>query len=134
MAEVLRNLGSERVWITHGADGLDEMSTTGPTKVVELKDGAIRAFEVTPEEVGLKRVELAQLKGGDPAHNAEALLAVLGGVRNPYAEIAMLNAAGALVVAGKARGLAEGVAMAGDALASGAAGRTLERLVAVSNA
>ncbi len=134
MAEVLRNLGSQRVWITHGADGLDEMSTTGVTKVVELKDGAIRAFEVAPEEVGLTRVDLAQLKGGDAAYNAAALRAVLGGLRNPYAEIAMLNAAGALVVAGKARELAEGVAMAGDALASGAAARVLDRLVAVSNA
>jgi anthranilate phosphoribosyltransferase len=134
MAEVLRNLGSERVWITHGADGLDEISTTGATKVVELKDGAIRAFEITPEEVGLTRVELAALKGGDAAYNAEALRAVLAGARNAYAEIAMLNAAGALVVAGKARELAEGVAMAGDALASGATKRVLDRLVDVSNA
>ena len=134
MAEVLRNLGSERVWITHGADGLDEMSTTGTTKIVELKDGAIRAFEIAPEDVGLTRVDLAALKGGDAAYNAEALKAVLGGARNAYAEIAMLNAAGALVVAGKARELAEGVAMAGDALASGAARRVLDRLVGVSNA
>jgi anthranilate phosphoribosyltransferase len=134
MAEVLRNLGSERVWITHGADGLDEMSTTGTTKIVELKDGAIRAFEIAPEDVGLTRVDLAALKGGDATYNAEALKAVLGGARNAYAEIAMLNAAGALVVAGKARELAEGVAMAGDALASGAAKRVLDRLVGVSNA
>jgi len=134
MAEVLRNLGSERVWITHGADGLDEMSTTGTTKIVELKDGAIRAFEIAPEDVGLTRVDLAALKGGDAATNAEALQGVLAGARNPYAEIAMLNAAGALVVAGKARELAEGVAMAGDALASGATRRVLDRLVGVSNA
>jgi len=134
MAEVLRNLGSERVWVTHGADGLDEMSTTGTTKIVELKDGAIRAFEIAPEDVGLTRVDLAALKGGDAAHNAEALRAVLAGARNAYAEIAMLNAAGALVVAGKARELAEGVAMAGDALASGATKLVLDRLVDVSNA
>ena len=134
MAEVLRNLGSERVWVTHGADGLDEMSTTGPTKIVELKDGVIRGFEITPEDVGLTRVDLAALKGGDAAYNAEALKAVLAGARNAYAEIAMLNAAGALVVAGKARKLAEGVAMAGDALASGATKLVLDRLVDVSNA
>jgi len=134
MAEVLRNLGAERVWVTHGADGLDEMSTTGTTKIVELKDGAIRAFEIAPEDVGLTRVDLGALKGGDAAYNAEALKAVLAGARNAYAEIAMLNAAGALVVAGKARELAEGVAMAGDALASGAAKRVLDRLVGVSNA
>ena len=75
MAEVLRNLGSERVWIACGSDGLDEITTTGPTRVVELKDGAIRAFDVTPEEAGLKRAEPAALKGGDPAENAEALSA-----------------------------------------------------------
>jgi anthranilate phosphoribosyltransferase len=133
MAEVLRNLGSERVWITHGADGLDEMSTNGVTKVVELKDGAIRAFEVTPEEVGLARVDLAALKGGDAAHNAAALSAVIEGAHNAYRDIAVLNAAGGLVVAGKARELAEGVSMADKALASGATKRVLDRLVSVSN-
>ena len=118
MAEVLRNLGSERVWITHGADGLDEMSTTGVTKIVELKDGDIRAFEVTPESAGLARADLAALKGGDAAHNAAALREVLEGARNAYRDIAAFNAAGALVVAGKARELAEGVAMADEALRS----------------
>ncbi|MBV8663036.1 MAG: anthranilate phosphoribosyltransferase, partial [Hyphomicrobiales bacterium] len=134
MAEVLRNLGSERVWVTHGADGLDEMSTTGVTKVVELKDGAIRAFEVTPESVGLKRTTLAALKGGDAAHNAAALRAVLDGAENAYRDIAVFNAAGALVVAGRAADLVEGVAMADQALRSGAAARILEQLVSVSNA
>jgi anthranilate phosphoribosyltransferase len=134
MAEVLRNLGSERVWIAHGADGLDEMTTTGVTRIVELKDGAIRAFEVTPESVGFARVDLTALKGGDPAHNAAALRAVLEGARDAYRDIAAFNAAGALVVAGRARELAEGVAMADEALRSGAARRVLERLVTVSNA
>jgi anthranilate phosphoribosyltransferase len=134
MAEVLRNLGSQRVWIVHGADGLDEMSTTGVTKIVELKDGAIRAFEVAPESVGLKRVGLAALKGGDAAFNAAALRSVLEGARDAYRDIAAFNAAGALVVAAKARELAEGVAMADEALRSGAARRVLERLVTVSNA
>src|SRR5208282_5781000 len=134
MAEVLRNLGSERVWITHGADGLDEMSTTGVTKIVELKDGVIRAFEVAPESAGLERAELAALKGGDAAHNAAALRAVLEGERNAYRDIAAFNAAGALVVVGKARDLAEGVGMADEALRRGAARRVLERLVSVSNA
>jgi anthranilate phosphoribosyltransferase len=134
MAEVLRNLGAERVWIAHGADGLDEMTTTGVTKIVELKDGAIRAFEVTPESAGLERADLAALKGGDAAHNAAALRAILEGARNAYRDIAAFNAAGALIVAGKARELAEGVAMADEALRSGAALRVLERLVTVSNA
>jgi anthranilate phosphoribosyltransferase len=133
MAQVLRNLGSERVWITHGGDGLDEMTTTAPTSVVELRDGEIRSFEVTPEEVGLKRALPADLKGGDAAHNAEALLAVLDGAENAYRDIALLNAAGALVVADKARELGEGLSLAAAAVKSGAARRTLARLVEVSN-
>src|SRR5580693_5482513 len=102
MAEVLRNLGSERVWITHGLDGLDEITTTGPTKVVELKNGAIHAFEVTPEEAGLPRAEPAALKGGEPRQNAEALITVLDGAPGAYRDIALINAGAALIVAGKA--------------------------------
>jgi len=134
MAEVLRNLGSERVWITHGADGLDEMTTTASTSVVELANGAIRSFEITPEEFGLKRAPPAELKGGDAAHNAAALTAVLDGAKNAYRDIALLNAAGALVVADKARDLSEGVSLAAKALDSGAARKTLAKLVEVSNA
>jgi anthranilate phosphoribosyltransferase len=133
MAEVLRNLGSERVWITHGADGLDEMTTAASTRIVELADGVIRSFEITPEEFGLKRAQPAELKGGDAAHNAAALTAVLEGAKNPYRDIAALNAAGALVVAAKARNLKEGIEMAARALDSGAARATLAKLVAVSN-
>jgi anthranilate phosphoribosyltransferase len=133
MAQVLRNLGSERVWITHGGDGLDEMTTTGPTQIVELRDGEIRSFEVTPEDVGLKRAQPADLKGGDAVHNAAALTAVLEGADNAYRDIAVLNAAGALVVAGKARELGEGVSLASAALKSGKARQTLAKLVQVSN-
>ena len=133
MAQVLRNLGSVRVWITHGGDGLDEMTTTAPTSIVELRNGEIRSFEVTPEEVGLKRALPADLKGGDAAHNAEALLAVLEGAENAYRDIGLLNAAGALVVADKARELGEGLSLAAAALKSGEARRTLARLVKVSN-
>jgi anthranilate phosphoribosyltransferase len=133
MAQVLRNLGSERVWITHGGDGLDEMTTTGPTQIVELRDGEIRSFEVTPEDVGLKRAQPADLKGGDAVHNAAALTAVLEGADNAYRDIAVLNAAGALVVAGKARELSEGVSLASAALKSGKARQTLAKLVQVSN-
>src|SRR5450631_876144 len=77
MAQVLRNLGSDRVWITHGGDGLDEMTTTGPTQIVELRDGEIRSFEVTPEDVGLERANPAALKGGGAEENAAALVGVL---------------------------------------------------------
>jgi anthranilate phosphoribosyltransferase len=134
MAEVLRNLGSERVWIVHGGDGLDEMTTTGPTRIVELKDGEIRAFDVTPEDVGLPRADPAALRGGDAAHNAAALRAVLDGAHGAHRDIAVFNAAGALVVAEKARDLADGVGIAQHALDTGAARETLDRLVTVSNA
>jgi len=134
LAKVLANLGSERVWIVHGGDGLDEMTTTAPTRIVELKDGEIRGFEVAPEDVGLRRVDPAELKGGDAAHNAAALRAVLDGARDAYRDIAVFNAAGGLVVADAARDLADGVAKAQHALDSGAVRATLDRLVTVSNA
>src|SRR6202453_4419865 len=134
MAEVLRNLGSERVWIVHGGDGLDEITTTGPTRIVELKNGEIRDFEVTPEDVGLARADPAALKGGDAAHNAAALRSVLDGARGAHRDIAVFNAAGALVVAEAAQDLADGVRIAQHALDVGAARETLDRLVIVSNA
>jgi anthranilate phosphoribosyltransferase len=134
MAEVLRNLGSERVWITHGLDGLDEITTTAPSRVVELKSGVIHAFDVTPEEAGLARADPAALKGGVPAHNAEALIRVLDGASSAYRDIALINAAAALVVAGKAASLKDGVAQGEAAIRSAAARRTLDRLIAVSNA
>ena len=132
LAHVLKDLGSEHVWLVHG-DGLDEMTTTGTTQVVELKDGTIRGFELTPEEAGLPRARLEDLKGGDGAHNARALRAVLQGEKNAYRDIALLNAGASLVVAGKADTVAEGVAMAADAIDEGRAFAALERLIAVSN-
>jgi anthranilate phosphoribosyltransferase len=134
MAEVLRNLGSERVWIAHGSDGLDEITTTGPTKVVELKDGAIRAFEITPEEAGLPRAEPQALKGGEPSENAAALLKVLDGAAGAYRDVSLLTAAAALVVADKASSLKEGVALGEAAIRSGAARKTLDQLISASNA
>ena len=133
LALVLRNLGSHRVWVVHGSDGLDEMTTTGPTSVVAIEDGEIRRFEVVPEQAGLARTSADGLKGGDPAQNAAALRAVLGGARTPYRDIAVLNAAGALVIADAARDLEAGAAMAAKALDDGRAAATLERLVAASN-
>ncbi len=133
MAQVLKNLGSERIWLVHGSDGLDELTTTGPTSVCALEDGKIRSFEVTPEEAGLARATSADLKGGDPTHNAAALRAVLDGLKSPYRDIAVLNSAAALVVAGKAKGLKDGAALAQEALDSGRARATLAKLVDVSN-
>jgi len=132
LAQVLRNLGSERVWLVHGSDGLDEVTTTGPTLVCALEGGAIRSFEIVPEDAGLARATLDDLKGGDAAHNAAALNAVLNGVRNPYRDIAILNAAAALMVAEKAANLKAGAALAAAAIDQGRAAGVLARLVKAS--
>jgi anthranilate phosphoribosyltransferase len=133
LAEVLRELGTEQAWIVHGSDGLDEITTTGPTEVVALEAGQLRPFTLTPEDAGLPRVTLADLKGGDPAYNAAALTAILDGALSPYRDIALFNAAAALVIAAKASNLREGVAMADSALQSGKVTQVLEKLVKTSN-
>ncbi|MGH6850898.1 MAG: anthranilate phosphoribosyltransferase [Methylocella sp.] len=133
LARVLRNLGSRRVWLVHGSDGLDEATTTGPTFVTALEDGHIRSFEIAPEDAGISRASLADLAGGDPAANAAALRDVLGGAMNAYRDIAILNAAVALVVGGKADDLKHGTALAAAALDDGLAADTLAKLVQVSN-
>ncbi|AWN41850.1 anthranilate phosphoribosyltransferase [Methylobacterium durans] len=134
LTQVLSALGSRRVWTVHGSDGLDEITVTGPTAVVALEDGHITRFRIDPREVGLPLATLEDLRGGDPDHNARALGTVLDGARNAYRDIAVLNAGAGLVVAGAASTLAEGVARADAAIASGAARATLARLVEVSNA
>jgi anthranilate phosphoribosyltransferase len=134
LTQVLKELGTERVWTVHGSDGLDEITTTGPTHVVALENGTIRRFTVTPEEVGLTTARPEDLKGADPEHNAAELRRVLDGEKTPYRDIAVLNAAAALVVAGEAGNLREGVDRAAGAVDSGAAKGALERLIQVSNA
>ena len=132
MAEVLKALGSELVWVVHGSDGLDEITVTGPTEVAELRDGTIRRFTVRPEDVGLTSAPLAALIGGDPAHNAAALRDVLAGQHGAYRDIAVINAAAALVVADKASALNDGCAMAAEAIDDGRATALLDRWVATS--
>ncbi|MCK0208446.1 anthranilate phosphoribosyltransferase [Starkeya koreensis] len=132
IAEVLRTLGSAHAWVVHGSDGLDEITTTGPTFVAELKGGTIRAFEITPEEFGVARATPESLKGGDGAANALALRAVLDGESSAYADVSLLNAAAALVVAGKADELGGGLELARASLKGGHAAKALEKLVAVS--
>jgi len=134
LTQVLKELGTERVWTVHGSDGLDEITTTGPTHVVALENGTIRRFTVTPDEVGLTTARPEDLKGADPEHNAAELRRVLDGEKTPYRDIAVLNAAAALVVAGEAGNLREGVDRAAGAVDSGAAKGALERLIQVSNA
>ena len=133
LAKVLKSLGHEKAWVVHGADGLDELSTTGPSCVAELDDGEIRTFEVTPEEAGLTRGKLEGLLGGDAQHNAAALRAMLAGDASPFRDAVLLGSAGALIVAGKASDLKEGVAMAAQAVDSGAAAKVLEDLVKITN-
>lgn len=134
LTHVLKELGSRKVWTVHGSDGLDEMTTTGPTYVAALENGTIRRFTVTPDEVGLPTAKLEDLKGGSPEHNAEQLRAVLDGARSAYRDVALLNAAAALVVADEAANLRDGLERASRSLDSGAAKATLERLVKASNA
>ncbi len=132
LAHVLNDLGCKAAWVVHG-DGLDEMTLTGTTKVAELKDGKVRCFDVTPEDAGLARTDAAALKGGDSEHNARALRALLE--RNPgaYRDITLLNSAAALIVAGRANTLKEGVALAAASIDSGKALAALDTLIAVSN-
>jgi anthranilate phosphoribosyltransferase len=133
MARVLANLGSEKAWIVHGHDGLDEITTTGPTWVAELDAGQIRTFEIAPEDAGLPRATINDLKGADPATNALALNALLDGHEGPYRDIVLMNAAATLIVAGKAKDLKEGVKLAAAAIDEGKARAVLEKLIEVTN-
>ncbi len=132
LARVLHRLGSETAWVVHGSDGLDEITTTGPTRVAALRGGKVACFTLTPEDAGLRRAAPADLKGGDAASNAEALRLVLAGRPGPYRDIVLLNAAAALMIADRVTTLTRGVALAGEAIDSGAAGRVLDRLVAMT--
>jgi anthranilate phosphoribosyltransferase len=133
LAQVLKNLGAESVWVVHGSDGLDEITLTGPTFVAALENGNVRSFEVTPEEAGLGRAHGEALKGADADANAVALQGVLDGKPGAYRDVALLNAAAALIVAGKAGTLKEGIAIGTRSLDTGAAAARLKHLVAVSN-
>ncbi|WP_149538110.1 anthranilate phosphoribosyltransferase [Siccirubricoccus phaeus] len=127
MAETLGRLGTERAWMVHG-QGLDEIALCGETQVAALEDGAIREFTVAPEDAGLERAPPEAIRGGEPAENAAALLALLGGARGPYRDIVLLNAAAALIVAGRTESLRAGAALAAEAIDSGAAAAVLGRL------
>jgi len=132
MARVLGNLGAERAWVVHGSDGLDEITTTGPTYVVEYDEGAVSAFEISPADAGLPEAKGADLKGGTPEENAAALREVLDGAAGAYRDIVILNAAAALVIAGVAADLGEGARIAVDSIDSGKARAALEKLVSIA--
>jgi anthranilate phosphoribosyltransferase len=132
-ANVLKDLGAEAAWMVHGAGGVDEISVAGKSTVVALKDGRITRFEVSPVDVGISEAPLDAIKGGDAAANAQALRAVLDGETGPYRDTVLMNAGAALVVAGKAAELADGIALAAKSIDQGDAKQRLDTLVAVSN-
>ena len=134
LAQVLKNLGSESVWVVHGSDGLDEITTAGPTHVAALENGAVRTFEIAPEEMGLQRVKPEALRGGEAKENAQAIVDVLKGKSGAFRDVAVLNAAAALVVAARAKDLKQALALAQKSIDSGEAASRLQRLVAISNA
>jgi anthranilate phosphoribosyltransferase len=133
MAQALKGLGHQHAWVFHGAGGLDELSTIGPSRVAELKDGAVATFEVTAADAGLATATLADLRGGDAEHNAEAMRALFDGAPGAFRDIVILGAAAALIVAGKAADLKDGASQAAAAIDSGRARDTLAQLIAITN-
>lgn len=133
LAEVAGQLGSTHVWVVHGSDGLDELTTTGPTFVAEFRDGTVNSFEVTPADAGLAQAAPEDLLGGEAAENAQAIRQVLSSDPSPFRDIVILNAAAALIVGGKAATLAQGAELAVQAIDSGAAGDSLDKLIAITN-
>ncbi len=130
LALVLRGLGARAAYVVHGAGGLDELSTCGPNRVSELRDGCVRTFILDPQELGLPRSELSDLMGGDAAQNAAITRRILEGERGPRREVVLLNAAAALAAAGRAADLLEGLHLAAQSIDSGAALDVLARLAA----
>jgi anthranilate phosphoribosyltransferase len=133
MVDALARLGSSHVLAFHGEDGLDELSTSGPSRVLELKGGRISEWRVEPQDLGLPAADLASLAGGSPQQNGEVLRDVLGGRQGPHRDIVVLNAAAGLMAAERADSLEGGIQIAADAIDSGAAERTLDRLIEVAS-
>jgi anthranilate phosphoribosyltransferase len=133
LAEALSMLGLRRAMVVHGLDGLDEITITGTTRIAEVNNGSVRTYEVTPEEFGLKRSSLEDIAGGDAAANAAIIREVLSGKESPKRDVVLLNAAAALVVAGRAEHLAQAVPLAATSIDSGAAAGKLAALVKFTN-
>ena len=133
MAHVLKNLGCEAAWVVHGSDGLDELTTTGPSYVAELKNGEVTTFEIKPFDANIPVVTAADLKGGDPAYNADAIIGLLEGAIFPFRDVVIYNAAASLIVAGKAEDLQDGAVQATASIDSGAAKAALDKLVEITN-
>jgi anthranilate phosphoribosyltransferase len=134
MAETLRDLGSTHAWVVHGEDGMDELTTTGRSFVTELKNGQLTDFEITPEDYGLPRASLTDLRGGAPDVNAKALQDLLSGATSAYRDIVLLNSGAALYIAGLAGSPKAGITLAANSLDSGAAQKALDKLIKASHA
>jgi anthranilate phosphoribosyltransferase len=132
LARVLAELGTVRAFVVHGADNLDEISNTGESQLSEVRDGTVRTFTVRPEDFGMPRAAIADLRGGDREQNAQIIRALLEGEPGPRRDIVLMNAAAALVAGGRARDLKEGVGLAAQSIDSGAARDKLQALVALS--
>jgi len=132
MAEVLGRLGAERAWVVHG-EGLDELTTTGPTTVASFDNGRVETFEVVPEDFGLPRARLEDIRGGEPQDNAAAMRNLLGGAGGPLRDVVLLNSGAALLIAGKVTTVEAGIELAAKGLDSGAARGVLEDLIARTN-
>ena len=132
-AHALHQLGTTHAWVVHGADGLDEVSSTGPTKVAALADGAVREFTIAPADIGIDQVSIDALRGGTPDENAASLRGVLTGDTGPYRDVVLLNAAAALVGGGHEETLNTAAERAADSIADGRAMAALDRLVAITN-
>ena len=133
MAEVLGRLGAERAWVVHG-EGLDELTTTGATTVAALDDGKVETFVVVPEDFGLPRARLDDIRGGEPQHNARLMRELLAGAEGPLRDVVLLNSGAALLVAGRVTTVEAGIELAARSLDTGAAQHVLEELVARTNA
>ena len=133
MAQVLANLGCERAWVVHGADGLDELTTTGSSEVAELKDGGVNRYQVSPDDAGIPTARPEDLKGGTPEDNASAMRAMLDGEKGAFRDIVLYNAAAALIVADRAETLKEGKVLAEESIDGGDAKAALEKMIAISN-
>jgi len=133
MAEALLELGAEHIWVVHGDDGLDEITTTGATNVSEVKDGNVRSFTISPQSYGIDLVTIDALRGGQPSENALALTELLGAQHSAYRDIVLLNSGAALMIAGLAADIPAGIDMAAAAIDSGKAREALDILIQVSN-
>jgi anthranilate phosphoribosyltransferase len=134
LARALALLGSERAWVVHGADGIDEISTAGYTKVSECRDGAVNNFYIHPTDFGIPKSRPGDMQGGDAAENASHVREVLDGKAGPRLDVVLLNAGAALFIAGRAANVPEGIALAAEAVGSGAARRTLDEMIRCSRA